>query len=53
MWRGAVLWYSLDYSSEGWKQRAPWHMTSGISDFGLFVLPAKKCRVGVEEVRWR
>lgn len=47
----AMVFFGLQ--QEGWKQRASWHMTSGISDFGLFVLPAKKCRVGVEEVRWR
>lgn len=44
----SLLWYSVNSSRKGWKQRAPWHRTGGISALGfpLFVLTAKICRVG-------
>lgn len=43
--------HSLDSSSEGWKQGAPWHMTSGISALGFsFFLSCLPRNVGWE---WR
>lgn len=48
----ALPWFSLNSSSEGWKQRARWHMTSGISALGfLFFLSCLPRNAG--QAGWR